>query len=68
MADKTIEKEPIFSLDKLLTEGIPSETKMILGWVLNTRDLSIRLPKDKLSVWDNDLALLIQKNSRLGKS
>ena len=48
----TGDKEPFFrreqlSLSKLLAEGTPKEIQMILGWLINTRLLTMSLPNDK---------------------
>jgi hypothetical protein len=39
-----IPRKDIISLKKLLAEGHMEETKCILGWIINTRSLSISLP------------------------
>lgn len=58
-SDEPIQREPLLAADKLQAEGAPAEIKTILGWVVNTRSLTIHLPDDKLQVWSNDINLLI---------
>jgi hypothetical protein len=42
-----IPRNKIISLKKFQAEARLEETKMVLGWVLNTRSLQISLPLDK---------------------
>jgi hypothetical protein len=49
------------SPEKLLAEGTPEEVQTILGWIVNTRSLSIALPADKFIAWQSDLDELIRK-------
>lgn len=53
------EREPLprrenISEAKLLAEGFPSESHVFLGWLLNTRKLSLALPEDKFLSWNRD--------------
>jgi hypothetical protein len=48
-------REPLLSLNKLSAEGAPEETKTILGWTINTRNLTISLPTDKFNSWCHDI-------------
>ena len=41
--------------DKNIAEGAPEEVKTILGWVLNTRELLIKLPQHKHKAWSAQL-------------
>jgi len=47
-------------LGKLKEEGFLSETPTILGWIINTRTLTIHLPEKKYKVWASDLANMIK--------
>jgi hypothetical protein len=49
----------IISLKKYAAEGRMEETKVVLGWFLNTRSLTISLPLDKHKSWVSDLNTLI---------
>jgi hypothetical protein len=52
------------SLDKLAEEGKLSEVLTILGWTIDTRRLTLALPKKKFDIWMSDLSnILISKKS-----
>jgi len=55
-----IMRDNCLSLGKLKEEGFLTETPIILGWLLNTRSLTISLPTKKFSHWNQDLALMIK--------
>jgi hypothetical protein len=57
-AQEPIQREHLLSQEKYMAEGAPSETKVILGWLVNFRTLSIHLPDDKLAAWRNDIQTL----------
>jgi hypothetical protein len=52
---ETITREDCLSLGKLKEEGQLSEEPIILGWLLNTRLLTIALPKKKANYWLEEL-------------
>jgi hypothetical protein len=57
--------EPIFrdhclSLGKLAEEGVLSERLTILGWIINTRLLTITLPAKKYKNWSADMKEIIK--------
>jgi hypothetical protein len=52
-------RDPIVALKKLAAEGTPSEIMTVLGWLLDTRRMLIKLPEDKASTWTADLDKLI---------
>ena len=45
---------------KLQGEGKPSETKIILGWEVNSRKFSVHLPVHKYIAWNGDLQKIIK--------
>ena len=45
--DELVNWNPILSQSKLLAEGILSETQVILGWLIDTRQLKIFITKEK---------------------
>ena len=49
--DKSLKCDDILSLLKFLTEAMPAEWKMILGWIVDTRRLQIKLPANKHTKW-----------------
>jgi hypothetical protein len=54
-------REDCLSLGKLMEEGSLSEIFTILGWNVNTRDLTIALPPKKFNRWVSDLKIIIPK-------
>ena len=53
-----IPRRPLLSIPKLLAEGSPAEVQTVLGWRINTRELSISLPDDEFKAWTDDLTRL----------
>jgi hypothetical protein len=45
--DELVNRNPILSQVKLLAEGILSETQIILGWLIDTRQLKLFIAKEK---------------------
>jgi hypothetical protein len=41
----------MLALSKFLAEAKPSQRKMILGLMVNTRAFAVMLPRDKLENW-----------------
>ena len=52
-------RKDIIFLKKLQAEGRLEETKIILGWMINTRLLQISLPDHKFLAWSEDIDSLI---------
>ena len=52
-------RDDLLSFDKMLAEGTPEETKVILGWQIDTRQLLLQLPADKHQLWTNDIQRLL---------
>jgi hypothetical protein len=52
----TIPRKDIISIKKLLAERQVAETKIVLGWLINTRSLSIPLLLDKHLKWSTDIS------------
>jgi hypothetical protein len=66
------EREPLVrdelaSKAKLLAESGLSETKCMLGWEFNTRELSIKLSDDKFSVWMRQIQDILDNKGRTSK-
>ena len=53
--DEPVPRENPLALNKLLAEGGLSEVKIILGWEINTRTLTIALPLHKHTTWDSEI-------------
>jgi hypothetical protein len=49
--NEPIPRESMDARDKLMAEAGPSETKMILGWMIDFRRLRISLPENKFIAW-----------------
>ena len=47
----------------MLAEGSPEESKIILGWEVNTRLLRLRLPQDKLTSWNAEIDHILQQKT-----
>ena len=56
-----VPRDDILSLRKLLAEGRLEETKMVLGWYIDTRAFIIKLAKDKALRWIMDMDDILQK-------
>lgn len=63
--NETVEREEAISEIKLQGEGTPSEQKLVLGWLLDTRRLTIHLPTDKALFWSNEIDRLLSKDYRI---
>lgn len=61
--DEPIPRDEILSIKKILGEGQMAETKVFLGWELNTRSLSIRLTDHKFEAWGRDISTLLAAKS-----
>jgi len=60
-SEEVIPRKDIISLKKLRAEGQLSESKTILGWLINTRTLTISLPEIKASVWYQEIEAIIEE-------
>ena len=61
--DEPVTRTDIIGTDKLIAEGNLSERKTFLGWIIDTRQLRIFLPKLKAMKWTDEIneALSIEK-------
>lgn len=55
MKSEPIPRKAIISANKLKAEGALEETKLLLGWLLDTRRLQISLPNDKFKAWSDNI-------------
>jgi len=58
-AAEPLPRRDILSLPKLRAEGAPAESQIVLGWQVNTRDMTIGLPGNKFADWTGDIQKLI---------
>ena len=63
--NETVERDDAISERKLKGDGTPSEKKIILGWMLDTRALRIYLPVDKAIFWSSEIDRLLQENYKI---
>ena len=63
--NEPIARNDTVSKRKLQGEGTPDETKVILGWTIDTRLFRIFLPMDKAYHWISDLKILLQEKYRI---
>jgi hypothetical protein len=55
-----IPRKDIILMKKFKVEGrLEEEVKKVLGWILNTRTLTLSLPHDKLRDWSHDISKMI---------
>ena len=52
------------AVSKFLTEAKASEAKVILGWVVNTRSMTVSLPSDKHRAWTEEIQVLRTRPGR----
>ena len=50
-----VPRRPILSPEKLAAEGAPAEIQQVLGWTIDTRRLTVSLPKSKYDIWLHDI-------------
>ena len=50
----------MLTIHKMLAEGAAEETKIILGWLYDTRRLKIFLPEHKFIAWTEDIKRILQ--------
>jgi hypothetical protein len=61
-------REDILSLSKFKAEATPSERKIILGWLIDTRRLEIALPENKAAAWAQDILRLAASQTASSKA
>jgi hypothetical protein len=57
-------RDPLPSMDKLLSEGGLSEGKCLLGWILDTRRLRIKLHPEKFLHWSSQIKDLVSSGGQ----
>jgi hypothetical protein len=56
--NKPTPRERIEAWNKLQSKALPEETKIIMGWLINFRQLLIILPDNKIKAWMNEKMIL----------
>ncbi|GFH61799.1 hypothetical protein CTEN210_18275 [Chaetoceros tenuissimus] len=59
--NEEVKRNTILSLKKLLAEGGQEEIRVILGWLINSREWNIKIPHEKATRWMSDIDELIEK-------
>jgi hypothetical protein len=62
--EESVPRDALLAVSKFLAEAKASETKVILGWEVNTRRMTVSLPADKHRAWTGDL---LDIRSRAGR-
>jgi hypothetical protein len=57
--NESLPRDDILSLKKLLAEATPMERQIILGWIIDTCQLIIALPRNKFVAWMNAIKTLL---------
>ena len=65
--NEPLPRDDLISKSKLAAEGRMEETKVVLGWLLNTRELLIHLPLNKFLGWTKDILATISQSVVKGK-
>ncbi len=61
-AQDPIPRKDIIAMKKFIAEGKLEETKTVLGWIINSRELTVSLPLDKHKKWTDELnSILTQR-------
>jgi hypothetical protein len=55
-------RDDILAVPKFLAEAKPSEKKVILGWIVDTRKLSVALPQDKFKAWTGSVDDILHRH------
>jgi hypothetical protein len=58
-----VPRRSLVQAEKMIAEGTPAESQIVLGWILNTHFLLIRLPGDKFVAWSSDIASVLETGS-----
>jgi hypothetical protein len=57
--NESLPHDDILSLKKLLAKAMPTECQIILGWIIDTCQLIIALPRNKFVAWMNAIKTLL---------
>jgi hypothetical protein len=55
-----VPRRSLIQAAKMIAEGTPAETQVVLGWLLDTHSLLIQLPGDKFIAWSADIAEILE--------
>jgi hypothetical protein len=57
--EESFPRDDLLAISKFLAEAKPSESKVILGWRINTRLFTVSLPAEKHFLWKRDIELIL---------
>ena len=61
---ESLPRDSLIAVSKFLAEAKASEAKVILGWLVNTRSMTVSLPSDKHRAWTEEIQALRTRPSR----
>ena len=61
---ESIPRDALLAVSKFLAEAKASDTKVILGWEVNTRKMTVSLPADKHRAWTSELMKIQSRSGR----
>ena len=61
---ESLPRDALIAVAKFLAEAKASETKVILGWEINTRRMTVSLPPDKHQAWTLEIQSMQSRPSR----
>ena len=62
-SENHIPRDNMIEIDKCIAEGAIAEERICIGWILNTRELLVKLPEHKCKAWITDLKFFIKRIS-----
>ena len=62
-----VPRQDFIAEDKNDAEGAPEEVKVVLGWELNSRELTITLPQHKFVAWNTQLKSFLTRKTANAK-
>lgn len=65
--NEPIPRHPMASEDKFKAEAGATEIKMVLGWLVNYRQLLVNLPLNKFIAWTNELQTILDSKKAEAK-
>lgn len=57
-----VPRQEFIAEDKNKVEGAPAERKIVLGWLLDTRQLTINLPSHKFKAWTSQVESFLSRH------
>ena len=64
LENETVSRDDMLAIAKALAEGTPSEELTILGWIVDTRRLLVKLPQNKFIAWSQSIRDLLSRRGQ----